>query len=61
VAKVEAGTVVAMCISSESPESGNYKAGWGKCKDWASGHYGAIDSPGEAEEIRQLYAEEETA
>ncbi len=58
LAQSEAGTVTAMCINSDSPESGKYMAGWSKCTEWKSGHYGSIDSPGESEEIQDMYAQD---
>ena len=61
IAKSENGGVVAMCINSKSSEKGKYKANHQACDNWASGHYGAIDSPGESEEIIRLYAEEDAA
>ena len=58
IAKSEGSGVVAMCISSDSKEKGKYKFGSDKCDQYGSGHYGAIDSPGESEEIMQLYNED---
>lgn len=59
IAQANGDGVTAMCINSGSPEKGKYKADYQKCDKWASGHYGAIDSPGEAEEIARLYTEED--
>ena len=59
IAKTHGSGVQAMCISDESSERSKYKHGSENCNKWASGHHGAIDSPGESEEIIRLYAEED--
>ena len=58
IARLEGSGVTAMCLSPDSAERGKYKLGPQTCGKWASGHYGAVDSPGDAEEIVRLYAEE---
>jgi hypothetical protein len=59
IARSQGDGVAAMCINSEGSESGKYKFGSDKCESWKSGHYGAVDSPGESSEIIQMYKEEE--
>ena len=58
IAKSQGDGVVAMCINSKSDQSGKYKYGSDSYSKYRSGHYGAIGSPGESEEIIKLYAEE---
>jgi len=58
LAKSDGGPVFAMCLNSKSSEYQNYKAGFGRCDEWKSGHLGAVDSPGESEVIIKAYAEE---
>jgi len=58
LAQSQGSSVTAVCISSGSVEKGKYKFGSDKCDSYKSGHYGAIDSPGESEEIIQLYSED---
>lgn len=45
------GNVVAMCLSPDSPAKGTYKAGFQKCEKWASGHFGAVDEPGQEPDV----------
>jgi hypothetical protein len=48
IAKAEGGgPVVAMCLSPDSVVKGRYMAGFQRCDEWASGHLGAVDEPGE--------------
>lgn len=46
IAKTENFAVVAMCLSKDSPNKGNYMAGHNKCSAWDSGYLGAVDEPG---------------
>lgn len=40
------GPVQAFCLAQGGPMSGRYTSGRQTCPAWASGHYGAIDTPG---------------
>lgn len=54
---VGGGPVQAMCLASKPAQlSGQYTSARQKCDAWASGHYGAIDEPGE--DNLALYAED---
>lgn len=53
------GPLEAMCWSADGPRKGKYTQGWQSCTSWASGHHGAIDTPGE--EINALYQKEDCA
>lgn len=41
------GPVEAVCLSPTSLERGKYMAPSRTCADWASGHLGAVDEPGQ--------------
>jgi hypothetical protein len=41
------GPVQAICLSQESERKGRYTTGRETCAQWASGHLGAIDEPGQ--------------
>ena len=57
VAKCEGGgSVQALCLA-DGPLSGKYTIGRQTCTVWASGHYGAVDSPGE--DVCDLYESED--
>ena len=60
IAKSNGSCIQAMCMNSNSDQSGKYKSGHQTCDNWASGHYGPIDSPGEEDEIISLYDEEKS-
>ena len=46
-APAHGGPVEAMCLNPTSPARGKYMAGSRTCADWASGHLGAVDEPGQ--------------
>lgn len=46
IAKVNGGSVKAVCLSRDSNRCGQYTHQDDKCNAWASGHLGAIDEPG---------------
>ncbi len=39
--------VQALCLSPTSPRRLQYLSGTQSCTDWASGHLGAVDEPGQ--------------
>jgi hypothetical protein len=41
------GAIEAMCLSPSSGARGRYMSARGTCAQWASGHLGAIDEPGQ--------------
>ena len=41
------GPVQALCLSQTSTDPGPYMAPGRTCTEWASGHLGAIDEPGQ--------------
>lgn len=41
------GQIEAMCLNAASAAHGKYMAGSRTCAQWASGHLGAIDEPGQ--------------
>lgn len=41
------GPVESLCLSRESPLHGKYTVGSTSCAAWKSGHFGAIDEPGD--------------
>ena len=47
IAQAQGGTVTALCLNGGGPRHGQYTAGYGRCDQWASGHLGAIDEPGQ--------------
>jgi len=53
------GPVSAMCLNPKSLEYQKYRTGSEHCGQWGSGHYGAIDTPGESDEIIEAYNEEQ--
>ena len=48
IARAHGGPVEAMCLGPMSPARGKYMAGHRTCADWASGHLGAVDEPGQS-------------
>ena len=57
------GDIEAMCLNPTSPASGKYMGGHRTCANWASGHNGAIDEPGQDpraydQDAEQFYAQE---
>jgi hypothetical protein len=59
IAKSEGAGVAAMCINIKSDRSGKYTLGLEVCDEFKTGQYGAIDSPGEAEEIIAAYEQDD--
>ena len=41
------GPVKAVCLAPAGPRRGQYQSGRATCDAWASGHYGAVDEPGD--------------
>lgn len=54
LARVDGWTMKAACLQRSSKHHGNYTPSWATCDGWASGHFGAIDEPGQ---IDDAYAE----
>jgi hypothetical protein len=60
IAMADERGVQAMCLSAISPQAGKYTTKRTTCKDWKSGHLGAVDDPPDyGEETRAAYAAEE--
>jgi hypothetical protein len=45
IAKCDGGPVVAMCLAPNAKTKGQYWSARMSCDSWASGEFGAIDSP----------------
>lgn len=51
------GPIKALCLSGESPYRGRYTTEGQACPNWKSGELGAVDTPGEEENLAALYAD----
>jgi len=59
LARVSGEDLEAMCINKESPKYTRYTSEIITCEKWLSGHLGAVDQPGDIEEIITMYKEDD--
>jgi hypothetical protein len=53
---IDGGPVTALCLSPTSTYRGQYMSAGRICTEWASGHLGAVDEPGQDPDVYKTEA-----